>query len=201
VSPVKQAAPAPSKVVLDSGDVLRVLNDDTVPFVGTYAGRTYEIAPKQTALVPFGMVCLYWGDPRSRPQVVGRFNDSFEKGSIPKREKEINRLGVKYGVYTQDIELLNADEWPANHQNAGEPKGRPVRVKVQTENGAPVIPACFDTKGERVYGAVRKDSEDLNDEVLYRQHLENELDAIKERLRQIAPTEADDAEVDVPNVK
>jgi len=193
--------PTPSQTVLDSGDVLRVKNVDTTEFVGMYAGRTYRIAPKATALVPFGMVCLYWGDPRSRPQVTGRFS---EKGAIAKREQELERLGVKYGVYSQDLDLLNADEWPPNHANAGvQAKHRPHKVQIQTENGATVTPACFDVGGEKVYAAVRNDSEDLNDEVLYRQHLESELDAIKEKLRQMAPgaSESDDAEVDVPSAR
>jgi hypothetical protein len=75
----------------------------------------------------------------------------------------------------------------------------PHPISVQTEAGEPIIPACFDLTGEAVYGAVRNDSQDLNDQVVYREHLEKRMDEMAAELRSLqGVSDPDDAEVDVP---
>jgi hypothetical protein len=191
----------PSETVIDSGGIFRLRNDSPdqelviPPTAGT---RAYRIPPKKSALVPFEVVRIFWGDPRSREGVYTKFQDSKEKGFINKREDEIKRLGVFYGSYAADVETLLAEEYPPNSPLHGEPKTTPWPVSVQTETGEKVVPACFDTSGTAVYGAVRTESEDLNDAVAYREHVERQFDAMREELKRLRGEDSNDAEVDTP---
>jgi hypothetical protein len=190
----------PSNTIIDSGDMFRIRNDEDRVLNVTYERRKYVVEPKQTALVPFGLICEFWGDPRARTGRFEKFSDSKEKGWIPKREDELKRLGGKYGTYSEDIETLVAEEWPAGNPSQGTPKGRPHRVSIQTDDGKVIVPVCFDTTGDAVYAAVRNESEDLNDQVQYREHLEQEMDKLKEQMRALQGIGApDDAEVDSPS--
>ena len=189
----------PSSVALDSGDMLRIRNEEDKVLELDYERRHYRLEPGETGLVPFTLVCHFWGDPRSRVGRFEKFSDSKEKGWVPKREDELRRLGAKYGTYSEDVGVLNAEEWEPLSQFAGTTKSRPHRVSIQTDDGRVVIPACFDASGEQVYPAIRNESEDLNDQVKYREHLEREMDKLKEQMRALQGIGAtDDAEVDAP---
>ena len=195
---LKQATP--SSTALDSADMLRIRNDEDKVLDLTFERRRYRVEPKETALVPFNLVCHFWGDPRSRFGKYEKFSDSREKGWVPKREEELKRLGGKYGTYSEDLEVLNAEEWDQFSPFAGTTKARPHRVSIQTDDGRIVIPVCFDTSGEAVYPAIRNESEDLNDQVKYREHLEQEMDKLKEQMRALQGIAApDDATVDAPS--
>lgn len=191
--------PNPSATALDSGDMLRIRNDEDTVLDIVFERKRYVVEPNQTALVPFILVCHFWGDPRARNGRLEKFSDSREKGWVPRREDELRRLGGKYGTYSEDTEVLNAEEWDPNSAFAGTPKARPHRVSIQTDDGRVVVPVCFDTSGEMVYPALRNESEDLNDEVMYREHLEREMDKLKEQMRELQGRGAeDDATVDTP---
>ena len=58
------------------------------------------------------------------------------------------------------------------------------------------MPCGLDLSNEAVYGAVQAESENLDDAVQYREHLERQLDDIREQLRRVTGTESDDTEVD-----
>ena len=192
---------APSTIVIDSGETFRLRNDHpTDDLVVTHGKRKYSIGPGKTGLVPFEVIRVWWGDPRSRPNVFTKFSDSLEAGHVNKREAEIARLGVMYGSYVADVDSLNDPEWPPGDPRRGvEPKRTPWPVTVTTEGGQVVVPACFDRTSEAVYGSVQSESADLNDQVQYQQHVETELDRLREELRRIqGRTEPDDTEVDVP---
>lgn len=186
-----------SRVFIDTGDTFRIRNDWTPDFPGktrtgkdlvipplTPGGKGWNILPGKTALVPWRVIQIWWGDPRSR--YGGRwekFHDSYEKGYIAPREEVIRQLGVLYGSYAADVDALLATEWPRGHDEYGqETKVVPHPVSIQTEDGTPIVPACFDRGGEHIFGFVNTDSEDLNDEVAYRNHLERQITELNARL-------------------
>jgi hypothetical protein len=195
-------APAPpSSVVIDSGETFRLRNDHPSETLTVKLGkRSYTIEPSRSALVPFELIRIWWGDPRSRPNVMVKFSDSLESGYVNTREGEIQRLGVAYGSYVADVVSLNDPEWPINDPQYGRvPKRTPWPVTVTTETGVEIVPACFDLTGEAVYATVKDDSRDLNDQVQYREHLEARIDKLSEELRRaVGNDEADEAGVDVP---
>ena len=130
-----------------------------------------------------------------------KFSDSKEEGYVNKRELEIQRLGVKYGSYVADVVSLNDPNWPPGDKRFGVvPKRTPWPVTIRDEAGQEIIPCGLDLSGEAVYQGLNDASENLDDAVMYRQHLERELDAIKEQLARMGPDapRADDAEVDEP---
>jgi hypothetical protein len=189
-------------VAIDTGDIFRLRNDSkdrdlVIPATLTY--KQYVVPPGKTALVPFEVIRVWWGDPRCRPQVYTRFRDSGipngqPAGVVNKREEEIRRLGVLYGSYCTDVDTLLSPDYDRGSAHYGEPKVVPHPVSIQTENGDPVIPACFDRSGENVYPVVNTSVEELTDEVAYRQYLERRLDEMKSELNRISGS--DDAEVD-----
>ena len=180
---------------LDSGDMLRIRNDEDRALDITFERKRYVVEPGQTGLVPFGLVCHFWGDPRSRFGSIQKFSDSKERGYVPAREDELKRLGGKYGTYSEDTDVLNAEDWEPLSPFAGTSKGRPHRVTIQTDDGKIVVPVCFDN-GETVYPAIRNESEDLNDQQTRYEHLVAQMDKLKEQMRTLQG--ADDAEVDAP---
>lgn len=185
-------------VMIDSGDTFILTNlSETETLEVTLRGRTYKIEPGQNGFVPFELIRVWWGDPRSREDVFGKFSDSLEKGYINKREDEIKRLGVLYGSYAGDVVSLNDPEWPAMDPRRGSPKRVPHPVRIRTERGEDIIPAGLDVTNKKVYAAVRRDSEDLSDEVQYRQHLEEQMDEMRAELARLGATRAEsDVEVD-----
>lgn len=193
---------SPSSTILDSGDIYRIRNDEKTVLNLTFERRKYSVQPGETALVPFSLICHFWGDPRSRFGKIEKFSDSKEKGFIDSREGVLRRLGGLYGTYSEDTTVLCAEEWEPNSPHAGTSKGRPHRVSIQTENGDVIIPVCFDTSGEAVYPAVRNESEDLNDLVQYREKLDRDMDKLKEQMRELQGlTTEDDATVDAPSAR
>lgn len=193
-----------SNVIIDTGEMFRLRNDHETEVLELKHGRRrYAIQPGQTALVPFELVRVHWGDPRSRPGEYRKFSDSLEDGYVNKRENEIARLGVHYGSYASDAATLCDPDWPPNDKRYGKvQKHCPWPVTVGTEGGDIIVPACFDTSTSEVYGLVANETEDLNDQVQYREHLERQLDQIREQLASVTGTaRTDDTEVDAPGAR
>lgn len=193
----------PSQVIIDSGDTFRLRNDHaTETLTIDFGRRKYVVEPGKTALVPFELIRVWWGDPRARTGQYTKFSDSKESGYINKREAEIARLGVLYGSYVADVASLNDPEWPVQDPQHGRvPKRTPWPVSIRDEAGNEIIPCGLDLTGDAVYQGVADPNEaNLDDQVQYRQHLERELDAIKERLAHMGePGSNTDAEVDAPS--
>jgi hypothetical protein len=184
-------------VPIDTGDIYRLRNDSkdqTLQIPATLTYKAYTVPPGKTALVPFEVIRVWWGDPRSKPQIYTKFQDSKERGLVNKREDEIRRLGVLYGNYCTDVNTLLDPDYPRGSPFYGETKVCPHPVSVQTEAGDTVVPACFDRTGENIYPAVNTSTEELTDEVAYRDYLERRLDEMKAELNRISGS--DDAEVD-----
>lgn len=189
-----------SSVIIDTGEMFRLRNDhETDTLELTHKRRLYSIVPGQTALVPFELVRIHWGDPRSRVGEYRKFSDSLEDGYVNKRELELARLGVHYGSYASDAATLCDPDWPVGDRRRGvEPKHCPWPVTVGTENGDIIVPACFDFTGSEVYGMVANESTDLNDQVAYREHMERRFEELKAEMARLAGGATDDAEVDAP---
>jgi hypothetical protein len=190
-------------IILDTGDTFRIRNDDKernldVALPGSK--KAWHIAPGDTALVPFEVIRYYWGDPRCVEGRYQRYSDSGvpqgTKAWVNKREDEIERLGILYGSYSKSAADLIDPEYPMGHADWGTPKRVPHSISVQTERGERIIPLCFQTADTEAAGAIRDDSEDLTDQVAYREHLETQLDEIRAQLAQVMGQGASDAEVD-----
>jgi hypothetical protein len=92
----------------------------------------------QAKLVPFDLVRVFFGDPRSVPGVQGRTEDKRGVvGDIPPREHEIRRLATLYGLYDANAEML--------------PFAVP-QVAIHTADDIEVICPATDPDGEHVYG-------------------------------------------------
>ncbi len=69
--------------------------------------REYIIEPGETMQVPFDALRLKFGDPRSVVGLDHRFAaDDGRNGIIPKREAEVIRLSIAWGLYQQGMHLL-----------------------------------------------------------------------------------------------
>jgi hypothetical protein len=191
---------APSSIVIDSGETYRLRNDHpTDELVVKHEKRTFRVAAGKSALVPFEVIRVWWGDPRCRAGVFVKFSDSKEEGYVNKREAEIARLGVLYGTYAADVRSLNDPDWPMNSPNYGQPRRTPWPITVTNEAGEQIVPCGLDLSGEMVYSTIHDESRDLNDQVQYQEHLEARIDKLQEELRRVAGGGVeDDAEVDIP---
>lgn len=190
-------SPAATPVVIDTAEVFRIKNVDETVLHLTLGSRRWDIEPGGSAIVPFELIRLWWGDPRSRAGVYGKFSDGKEKGWINKREDEILRLGVKYGTYASDVQTLNDPEWPLGDKRHGiEPRRVPHKILVQTEAGQDIVPVAF-AEEPITYRALNNEPQDLNDEVTYREDLERRFDELQSEIRASRQlgTE-DDSEVD-----
>jgi hypothetical protein len=100
----------------------------------------YVIQPGYKKIVPFEVVCLYYGDPRS---VAGRsvpYRDSRGAGVVPDRRAEVMRLAVRYGVYEQGA---------ANIREAIKDENKRL-AKLNEESIFPITPLRDENFGARI---------------------------------------------------
>lgn len=95
------------------------------------------LEPGHAKLVPFDLVRLFFGDPRSVPGVQGRTEDKRGIGDIPPREHEIRRLAALYGLYEVNSARL--------------PEAVPD-VTITTGDDVEIICPATDPEGKHVYG-------------------------------------------------
>lgn len=110
--------------------------DGRTPFL-RYARLDYPLSPGERVIVPFSVVALYFGDPRSRNGMIQKFKDSQGEGVIPTREAELGRIAVYYGVYEDGIVNL--------------PNVVPD-ISIFTLDEVEIVPPCFDPYGDNIYG-------------------------------------------------
>jgi hypothetical protein len=157
----------PKQLLLDSGDSFYIENHNPEKSLEFgWAGRTYHIGPMKKRLVPFDVVALYYGDPRSRVGQILSFQDSTGSGQVPERHSEVKRLCIRYGVYEQGAG--NIIESLAQRQQEERMAGRtPLRdenlqVRITTDTGEEIVPPLFDHEGtlsryEFTHGTTRSD--------------------------------------------
>jgi len=99
-------AASPGQLVIEPEQQFIITNNGDEPLSLTWASRTYVIEPGDHKVVPFDIVRLYFGDPRSVRGVEQKYDDPREIGGhknpnpyIARREKEVERLSVLYGLY------------------------------------------------------------------------------------------------------
>lgn len=184
--------------VIDTVEVFRLRNDSETDVLElSLNGRAFKVAPGRSALVPFELIRVYWGDPRSRPGVFTKFSDGKERGWVNKREDEISRLGNLYGSFATSVDMLLDPEFPSSSDRYGHRKHIPHPVSVKTESGDEIVLPCFDRGATRIYAAVQTDTVDLNDPVTYQRHLETRMDELRSELEDLrAGRAADDTTVD-----
>jgi hypothetical protein len=85
--------------MLTEQDSLLVTNETNEPFTRRYAGRMYGFPPGVAVHVPFEVVRINWGDPRSGvAKTTAVSEDGREKIQINSRADERHRLETMYGV-------------------------------------------------------------------------------------------------------
>ena len=137
-----------SSTVLDTGQHYYVQNNTdsrlTMPDGRTdllrFARVAYRCEPGDKAIVPWEVIALYFGDPRSQMDKILKAEDSRGEHQVPMRGTELLRLSVYWGVYEQGVDAL-AEVIPD--------------VTITTLTGIEIVPPCFDPYGEHVYGYQR----------------------------------------------
>jgi hypothetical protein len=98
--------------------------------------------------VPFDVVRVYFGDPRSIMTAGQRFEDrKGNVGDIAPRPEETRRLGVLYGLYDSDAAKVR-DIVPM--------------VKISTAAGEEIVCPATDPEGLHVYGHIADKSENYD---------------------------------------
>jgi hypothetical protein len=101
----------------------------------------------QRRLVPFDLVRIYFGDPRSLVTRQRFETRKGETGDIAPRSEETRRLSVLYGVYDTDAEKVK-DLVPA--------------VNITTADGVEVFCPAVDPQGNHVYGHISDSAENYD---------------------------------------
>jgi|ERR1700685_1141307 len=125
----------------------------------------------QVKFVPFDVVRLYFGDPRSVPAdkdgklKFGRTEDRHGIGDIAPRENEIRRLAALYGVYEVNAELL-IDAIPD--------------VTVTTGDDIEVVCPVKDPEGKHLYG-YEADSRETHDVATQLAHMKEQIKLLEQQ--------------------
>lgn len=139
-------------------------------------------------LVPFNLVRIYWGDPRSVPSQFGRTESrKGQIGDIAPREQEVRRLSVLYGIYDTNMDQLA--------------KAVPD-VTITTADDIEVFCPAVDPDGTHIYGYA-KDTATVHDPATRLAQLEAEMRQMRAQVEAEGGRRNDgaDVEVDGPPVK
>lgn len=151
------------KIQIDSADQFFIENhhpDKNLRFV--WAKHPYVVGPSMKKIVPFEIVCLYFGDPRSVINKAVPYKDSRGSGTVPERYGELRRLSVRYGVYEQGMEDIAAAVTVENERLKilDSQTVQPVKLliddnfyaQIKTLEGELILPPLFDPTGQATYG-------------------------------------------------
>jgi hypothetical protein len=126
------------------------------------------LEPGRAKLVPFDLVRLFFGDPRSVPGQFGRTESRKGRvGDIPPREQEIRRLSVLYGLYDTNTDLISQVV---------------PNVTITTADDVEVFCPATDPEGTHIYGYA-KDSAAVHDPATRFAQLEAEMRQVKMELQ------------------
>lgn len=165
--------PRQSGTTLDTGQHYFVQNNTderlTLPDGRTdflrYARVAYRCEAREKVIVPWAVIALYFGDPRSQNDKIHRAEDSQGEHMVPMRMAELLRLSVFYGVYEQGVDVI---------------AGMVPDVTISTLTGTEIIPPCFDPYGEHIYGFQRSMQKSSDIATLMGQ-MQDELDELRAR--------------------
>jgi hypothetical protein len=139
--------------IISAEDTFLLKNEGTEPLPWKRflcGGKDYlgGLEPGKTKQVPFDLIRIWFGDPRS---VVGQQLEADYggiKGDIAPREHEIARLCQLYGVQEQ-----------AGQSTVDTMMARAPKVSIKTEDGSDILTPAQDPDGTQVYGHVKTDTE------------------------------------------
>lgn len=165
--------PRQSGTVLDTGQHYFVQNNTderlTLPDGRTdflrWARVAYRCEAHEKVIVPWAVIALYFGDPRSQMDKIVKAEDSQGEHQVPMRPAELLRLSVFYGVYEQGVDAI-ASMVPD--------------VTISTLTGVEIIPPCFDPYGEHIYGFQRSMQKSSDIATLMGQ-MQEELDELRSK--------------------
>jgi hypothetical protein len=198
---------SPTDIRIDSGDSFFIENHSTDKTLEFQWNRlVYKIAPGMKKIVPFDVVALFFGDPRS---IAGRsvpYRDSRGPGMVPDRRVEVMRLSVRYGVYEQGAADIRAAIIEENRRLAmlNEQSFRPVTAlrdenfyaRVTTLEGDEVIPPLFDHEGKHTYG-FSVDNQKSDDIAVLMRDYESRLKAL-EKTKEVVDESGDNTDEGIP---
>jgi hypothetical protein len=127
----------------------------------------------QSKLVPFDLVRVYWGDPRSVPGSGQSVEDRRgNQGNVAPREEETRRLACLYGLYDTDAAKVQTIV---------------ASVTIMTAEQIEVVCPATDPEGEHVYGHIAPSAENydlatqLSQLKMQQKLLENAMKALEGR--------------------
>jgi len=181
--------PRQSGTVLDTGQHYFVQNNTnkrlTLPDGRTdllrWARVAYRCEAGEKVIVPWPVIALYFGDPRSQPDKIVTAEDSQGVHQVPMRMAELQRLSVFWGVYEQGIDII-ADMVPD--------------VSITTLTGTEIIPPVFDPYGEHIYG-YQKSMQKSSDIATLMSQMQEELDELRSKYDSIQIHGDNDGEIPV----
>lgn len=155
--------PIIGQVQIDTQDSFWIENHHpsaTLRFV--WGKLPYTIGPGKKKIVPFEVVCLYFGDPRSKVGAAVPYKDSRGSGTVPERLGEVRRLSVRYGVYEQGMDNI-AEAITAENARLAEIDANSIKkikplisdnfyAEIYTLEDQKVITPLFDHDGTTTYG-------------------------------------------------
>lgn len=159
--------------ILDTGQHYFVKNNTnkrlTLPDGRTdflrYARIAYRCEAGEETIVPWAVIALYFGDPRSQMDKIHKAEDSQGEHMVPMRPAELLRLSVFYGVYEQGVDAIAA---------------MVPDVTIKTLTGVEIIPPVFDPYCEHVYGFQRS-MQKSNDVATLIGELQGQIDSLNAR--------------------
>lgn len=165
--------PRSSDTILDTGQHYFVRNNTdkrlTLPDGRTdllrWARVAYRCEAGEKTIVPWPVIALYFGDPRSQMDKIVKSEDSQGEHQVPMRPAELLRLSVFWGVYEQGVDVI-ASMVPD--------------VTISTLTGIEIVPPCFDPYGEHIYGHKRSMQKSSDIATLMGQ-MQDELDELRQR--------------------
>lgn len=174
--------------IQNNTDKALTLPDGRTPLL-RYARLPYPVAARAKEIVPFEVIALIFGDPRSRNGMIQKYKDSRGEGMIQSREAELARISVFWGVYEQNIASL--------------PNVVPD-ISLYTLHGQEIVPPCFDPYGDFTYG-FEKGPEDTQQQgaaaqIAYLQEQMDQQRAMIESLQSQGENNEEDIPEDLPSM-
>lgn len=163
--------PRTSETILDTGMHYKIRNN-TESRLTTGDGKTdllrwnkiaYRCESGEEVIVPWPVIALYFGDPRSQHGKLVEATDSQGIHMVPTRGNELLRLSVFYGAYEQNVDVL-ASTIPD--------------VTIRTLDDIEIIPPCFDPDGDYVYG-FQRNMQKSGDVATLIGDLQSQIDSLK----------------------
>jgi hypothetical protein len=135
--------------MLTEQDSLLVTNESDKAFQKRYAGRLYGFPPGVAVHVPFEVVRIHFGDPRSGvAKTTAVSEDGREKIQIASRADERNRLETLYGVSAEILRRQIESRAMGRDLGVVTLQQMAPKITVQTVEGTPVDTVISDPTGQ-----------------------------------------------------